>query len=265
MRAVCLGVFFISFAGCNGSPPAKAVAKTERNPAAETIADAKKPEPKPAPAGAALVLDASFFPIKPGNERQLTVRNYTPKKYGEPDSPLTVRTEKWTSVWVAATEGEKSHFGNDAMRESAGREGVKKTPASLPGGMIYRKTPEGVFRCDSYGTAGGQKSLYYQALDFKWGTKPGDSWKTSIEERKRTYQTKFVKTEMLGKVSCAVVLVTQVEDGKATQRRRYWLAKDIGVVRSVQLMVGGNRWRPAHERIYAEVGADLPEMEWESD
>ncbi|MBX9680875.1 MAG: hypothetical protein K2X38_19120 [Gemmataceae bacterium] len=265
MRVACLSVLFISLAGCSNSPPAKAGGKSELKTAAETIADAKRPDSKPAPAGALVVLDASFFPMKAGNERQLAVRNYTPKKYGEPDSPLTVRTEKWNSVWIAASEAEKSHFGNDAMRESAGKEGVKKSAGALPGGMIYRKTPEGVFRCDSFGTAGGQKALYYQALDFKWGAKPGDSWKTAIEERKRTYQAKFVKTEMLGKLSCAVVLVTQIEDGKASQRRRYWLAKDVGVVRSVQLMVAGNRWRPAHERIYAEVGADLPEMEWEPD
>jgi len=212
--------------------------------------------------GSGVALTGEFFPMPSDRERLITYRRYSPKKYGTPNSPLTMTSEERVIKWLKpdATDKRKDVMYFLLMQTP---QTSKTFPANAP--IVYRKTPNGIVRCDSFGSAGGQKPLDFEVLEFKWGVKPKDSWTTEVPEKGRLYTATYDRMESIDGSPVAVITITHGDNGKQSQRRRYWLRKGVGVVRYASFSSEDKAWRPAVEFIYSEVKEVMTPLEWESD
>ena len=233
-------------------------------------AETSRPIPGNAPLGqsnanAPNKLTEEFFPMPVGPERFFTLRRYSPKKYGKELSQLDIKYEEKTSKWLDLHPADKRQVGAGAMYYVMFDK--RQALRTLPGhgtALTYRNTAKGMMRCDSFGTAGGQKPLDYEILELRWGAKPGDKWETTIPEKKCLFSAQYDKHETLFGVDCAVVTISRSNNDHLGSRKRYWLAKGIGIVRYAEYGLVENSWRPEVERIYSELKSDIAPLDWES-
>jgi hypothetical protein len=209
-------------------------------------------------------LTQDYFPMSPGAERFFIQRSYSPKKYGDEASPLTMKTEEKASRWFELPHDSRL-AGKGAMRYVMYRRGNVKIRSSDADtfSMTYRKTAMGVMRCDSFWSDGGQE-LHYEVLHFKWGAKPGENWETTIDEKKWLFSAKYDTTETLDNFACAVVTISRSHNGQLGIRKKYWLTRGIGIIRYAEYTSVGNSWRPTVDRIYTELNSDIAPLDWES-